>query len=124
MIRVRLPAGIVVRIRGTRNDPINAIPKIMTGKRAKERLPNIVEWIRHSSFTMFLKSSNMAILPDKREEERGQVFVPCSQFGNGAGVEQRSLVDNRKPRADLLSNLEDVGRDEDRLTFPGISCEE
>jgi hypothetical protein len=45
-----LPAGSADRIRGSRNEPMNAIPKIMTGKRAKLMLPNIVEWIRHSSF--------------------------------------------------------------------------
>ena len=62
----------------------------------------------------------MAILPDEREEERGQVFVPCGQFLNAAGVEQCALVENRKSRADLLSHFEDVGRDEDRLTLPDI----
>jgi hypothetical protein len=66
---VRLPEGRVVLIRGTRNEPINAIPKIMTGKRANEMLPNIVEWTRHSSFTILVNSSNMAILPDEGEEE-------------------------------------------------------
>src|SRR5512136_1568504 len=97
-----------------RNDPISAIPKIMTGKRAKERLPNIVEWTRHSSFTMLVNSSNMAILPDEREEEGGQVFAPCGQVGNGAGMEQGPLVEDRKPRTDLLGDLEDMGREKDR----------
>ena len=81
---------------GMRNDPMNAIPKIITGKRAKERLPNIVEWTRHSSFTIAVKSSNMAILPDEREEEGREVFAPCGQVGDLAGVEQCALVKDRK----------------------------
>ncbi len=63
----------------------------------------------------------MAILPDEREEEGGQVFAPCCQIGNGAGVEQGALVEDCKPRANLLSNLEDVGRDEDRLIRFNVS---
>jgi hypothetical protein len=38
---------------------MNAIQKMRMGKSAKERLPNIVEWIRHSSFTIATKSSGM-----------------------------------------------------------------
>ena len=96
---------------------MNAIPKIRNGKRAKERLPNIVEWTRHSSLTMAMKRSNMATLPDEREEEGGQVLASCFQVGNGPGMEQFSLVEDRKLRADLLGHLEDVGRDEDRVAL-------
>jgi hypothetical protein len=39
----RSPAGSTVRKIGRRNEPINAIPKIITGKRAKLRLPKMVE---------------------------------------------------------------------------------
>ncbi len=106
---MRLPAGSVERISGRRNEPMNAIPKIMTGKRAKERLPNIVEWTRHSSFTIAVKSSNMATLPDEREEEGGQVLAAGFQVGNGPGVEQFPLVEDRKLRTDLLGHLEDMG---------------
>ena len=61
----RLPTGSVFATSGMRNEPMNAMPKIRNGKRAKERLPNIVEWTRHSSLTMLVKSSNMMILPDE-----------------------------------------------------------
>jgi hypothetical protein len=67
--------GNEVLIRGRRNEPIKAIPKIITGKRANERLPNIVEWTRHSSFTIFQKRSGIGILPHEREEKGGQVHV-------------------------------------------------
>src|SRR5208337_2978956 len=117
MRSVRLPAGMVVCIRGMRNEPMKAIPKIITGKSANERLPNLVEWTRHSSFIMFLKSSSMVILPDKREEEGREMFPPSGQVGNGAGMQEFSLVEDRKLRTDLFGHFEDVGRDEDRPAF-------
>src|SRR5512137_916781 len=113
MMIVRSPPGRLVRISGTRNAPMNAIPKIMTGNMENEKLPNMVEWTRHSSFIIATKSSNMAILPDKREEVRGQVLASRGKFGNGPCVEQLSLVEDRKVRADLFGDFEDVGRDED-----------
>src|SRR5512136_2942103 len=100
-----------------RNEPMNAIPKIRNGKRAKERLPNIVEWTRHSSLTMATKRSNMAALPDEREQEGGQVLAPGLQVGCGPGMEQLPLVEDRKLRADLFGHLEDVGRDKDRVAL-------
>ncbi len=51
------------------------MPKIITGKSAKERLPNIVEWTRHSSFIMFTKSLTMNTLLHEREEELVKVLV-------------------------------------------------
>ena len=54
---------------------MNAMPKIITGKRAKLRLPKIVEWIRHSSFIILVKSLNMTVLLYKIEEEIIEVLV-------------------------------------------------
>ena len=71
----RSPPGSTARNSGNRNEPMNAIPKIITGKRAKLRLPKIVEWIRHSSFSMFVKSLNMAVLLHKREEKIIEMLV-------------------------------------------------
>jgi hypothetical protein len=68
--------GNELLIRGRRNEPIKAIPKIITGNRANERLPNIVEWTRHSSFIMFQKRSGISILPDEGEEKGGKMLVP------------------------------------------------
>src|SRR5208337_3210204 len=96
MTSARLPEGSAVRIRGRRNEPMNAIPKIMTGNMAKEKLPNMVEWIRHSSFIMPMNRSSMAILPDKREEEVGQVLVSPCQLSNRPGMQQFPLVQDRK----------------------------
>jgi hypothetical protein len=58
-----------MRNRGRRKEPVNAMPKIMTGKRAKLRLPKIVEWIRYSSFIIFAKRLGMGNLLHKGEEE-------------------------------------------------------
>src|SRR5512145_2671851 len=121
-MRARFPAGIVARTSGRRNAPMNAIPKIITGNMAKERLPNIVECIRHSSLTMAMNSSNMVSLPDKLEEELREVLAPAGQFGNRAGVEQFPFMQDGKLRADLFGHLEDVRGDEDGVALPGIAC--
>jgi hypothetical protein len=76
---------------------MKVMAKIRTGKSAKLRLPNIVEWIRHSSFIMQVKRLAMVILPDKREEEIVKVLVILFESRNGSGMEEFSLVQDREP---------------------------
>ena len=64
---------------------MNAIQKIMTGKSAKEMLPNIVEWTRHSSFTIATKSSSMGDPLHEREEEFVEVPVLYEPRSRKAG---------------------------------------
>ena len=99
---------------------MKTMPNIMTGKSAKEICPNMVEWSRHSSFIMRMKSSGMMILPDEGEEELGEMRSPSSQIGNRSCMEQFPRMQDRKRGTDLLGDLEDVGREEDRLSFPDI----
>ena len=94
---------------------MQAIPKIITGKRAKLRLPKIVEWIRHSSFIIQVKSLNIATLPHEREEEFVKMPVVLSEFCDPAGMEKFSLVEDCEPGADLFCYLEDMGGDEDGI---------
>ena len=96
---------------------MNAIPKIITGNMANERLPNIVECIRHSSLTIAMKSSNMVSLPDEREEELREVLAPSGQIGDRAGVQEFSLVQDGKCRTDLFCHFENMRGDEDGLAF-------
>ncbi len=71
----RVPGGMTVRNRGRRKEPMKAMAKISTGKRAKLALPKRVAWSRHSSLTMETKSSNMGPGPHQGEEELVQVAV-------------------------------------------------
>ena len=105
MMIAMYPGGTAARKRGRRKEPMNAMPKIITGKRANERLPNIVECTRHSSFIMFTKSLCMGILLHEREEESVEVLAPVlyprpCRYGGvfpcaGSQISNRSLLRSR-----------------------------
>jgi hypothetical protein len=109
IITARSPVGSTVRKRGRRKEPINAMPKIMTGKRAKLRLPKMVEWIRHSSFIIFAKRLGMGDLLHNGEEEIVQVLLLCGKFCDCAVMEKFTLVQDRKFRTNLFCDPEDMG---------------